>query len=53
MTLVRLLDDRAEFAHVGDSRSYLLREGELRLLTTDHTLVNELIELGLLEQATT
>lgn len=46
MTLVRLLDDRAEFAHVGDSRAYLLRGGELRLLTTDHTLVNELIELG-------
>lgn len=47
MTLVRLnADDTAEFAHVGDSRAYLLRDGELRLLTTDHTLVHELIELG-------
>jgi protein phosphatase len=35
-----------ELAHVGDSRAYLLREGELRQITTDHTLVNELIELG-------
>ena len=47
MTLVRLNDDTtADFAHVGDSRAYLLRDGELRLLTTDHTLVHELIELG-------
>lgn len=47
MTLVQLdADGRAEFAHVGDSRAYLLRSGELRLLTTDHTLVHELIELG-------
>ncbi len=47
MTLVQLdPDGRAEFAHVGDSRAYLLRSGELRLLTTDHTLVHELIELG-------
>jgi protein phosphatase len=46
MTLVELDGDRAEFAHVGDSRAYLLRDGELRLLTTDHTLVHELIEMG-------
>lgn len=47
MTLVLLTPDgAAEFAHVGDSRAYLLRDGEMRLLTTDHTLVNELIELG-------
>jgi serine/threonine protein phosphatase PrpC len=46
MTLVKLDAERAEFAHVGDSRAYLLRNGELRLLTTDHTLVHELIEMG-------
>lgn len=47
MTLVSLEPDgTAQFAHVGDSRAYLLREGELELLTTDHTLVHELIELG-------
>ena len=46
MTLVRLEGARAEFAHVGDSRAYLLRDRELRLLTTDHTLVHELLELG-------
>lgn len=47
MTLVLLTDDgTADFAHVGDSRAYLLRDGELSHVTTDHTLVNELIELG-------
>jgi PPM family protein phosphatase len=47
MTLVELGEDGvAHFAHVGDSRAYLLRDGQLRMLTTDHTLVHELIELG-------
>ena len=47
MTLVLLNPDGvADFAHVGDSRAYLLRDDELDLITTDHTLVNELIELG-------
>jgi serine/threonine protein phosphatase PrpC len=35
-------------AHVGDSRCYLLREGALRQLTRDHTLVQEMIHRGLL-----
>jgi serine/threonine protein phosphatase PrpC len=47
MTLVRLNPDgTADFAHVGDSRAYLLSEGGMRLLTNDHTVINELIELG-------
>ncbi|MBA3530606.1 MAG: serine/threonine-protein phosphatase, partial [Ardenticatenales bacterium] len=35
-------------AHVGDSRIYLIRGGEISQLTRDHSLVAEQIEAGLL-----
>ena len=34
--------------HVGDSRAYLLRGGRLQALTRDHTIVEELVDRGLL-----
>jgi serine/threonine protein phosphatase PrpC len=40
--------DRAVVAHVGDSRCYLIRNGEARLLTRDHTVAGEHERLGLL-----
>lgn len=40
--------DRATVAHVGDSRCYLVRWGEARALTRDHTVTNEQVRLGLL-----
>jgi serine/threonine protein phosphatase PrpC len=47
-TLVALLEDgdSVHLANVGDSRAYLLREGELTQVTVDHTLVQELIDEG-------
>jgi len=39
---------RAVVAHVGDSRAYLLRNGRIQTLTRDHTIVEELVDRGLL-----
>jgi len=40
--------DQAHWAHVGDSRLYLLRGGKLLKRTRDHTPVEELLQSGLL-----
>jgi len=40
-----------EIAHVGDSRAYLLREGESVLLTNDHSVVQEMVRAGRLTEA--
>jgi protein phosphatase len=41
----------AEIAHVGDSRLYLMRDGELSPLTEDHSLVAEMVRSGSLTRA--
>lgn len=40
--------DQLHVAHVGDSRIYLIRRGEIRALTRDHSLVAEQVEAGIL-----
>ncbi len=53
LTAVYLDEANLAVAHVGDSRAYFFREGELVRLTHDHSLVEELIRRGKLtpEQA--
>lgn len=47
-TAVALIAARLYFVHVGDSRLYLLREGKLRILSRDHTLIARLLEKKLI-----
>ena len=52
LTAVALSDDGAYVvANVGDSRTYLMRDEHLRQLTRDDSLVQELIDQGLLSEA--
>ncbi len=41
--------DIVSVAHVGDSRAYLFRNNRLQQLTTDHTVVQRMVEAGMIE----
>jgi protein phosphatase len=46
LTVAYVGEDDLAIAHVGDSRFYVLRDGELTQLTDDHSLVGELVRRG-------
>ena len=52
-TVVACLADEqyVAVAHVGDSRAYLVREGQLSRLTNDHSWVFEQVQAGMLTEA--
>ena len=50
LTAAYLEHGAVAIAHVGDSRAYMLRDGVLRRLTQDHSLVDELVRRGKLTE---
>ena len=50
-TMLFICGDRAVAAHVGDSRLYRIRGNEIKMLTRDHSLVEELVEIGSITKA--
>ena len=49
-TVLAFRDGKAWLAHIGDSRAYLLRDGALRQLSEDQTLVAKLVSEGAMTQ---
>lgn len=50
VTAILRAENKFAMAHVGDSRAYLLRNGELTQVTTDHTFVQHLVNTGRITQ---
>ncbi len=48
LTAVAIVGYNLYFAHIGDSRLYLIRKGNIRALTRDHSLVARLVESGII-----
>ena len=46
LTLARLCGEKVVYAHVGDSRLYLYRQSKLQQITSDHSLVAEMVRNG-------
>jgi serine/threonine protein phosphatase PrpC len=50
LTVVMVTGDLALIGNIGDSRTYLVREGTIRSLTQDHSLVGSLVRQGLISE---
>ncbi|MBQ3079602.1 MAG: Stp1/IreP family PP2C-type Ser/Thr phosphatase [Clostridia bacterium] len=48
MTSLWFSDDCVYMAHIGDSRAYRLRDGEIRRMSIDHSYVEELVRSGVI-----
>lgn len=49
-TVMFVSNDKAYIAHVGDSRAYCVRDGQIIQITEDHSLVHEQLKSGLITE---
>jgi serine/threonine protein phosphatase PrpC len=49
-TVLVIKEDQTFVGHMGDSRAYLFRDGAVNQLTKDHSMVNRMVEQGLLSK---
>jgi protein phosphatase len=50
ITAVLVVEGQAFIANVGDSRTYLLRDSKLKRITSDHSLVERLVQAGQIDR---
>lgn len=50
LSALHITDGVAHIVHIGDTRIYCLREHELIQLTSDHSLVNEQVQAGIISE---
>lgn len=49
-TVATVIKDRIYIAHVGDTRLYLINDEKITQVTVDHSLVQEMVEQGVIEE---
>ena len=49
--VMQIADERAYVFNVGDSRVYLFRNGQLQRLTRDHSMIQSMIDIGLIKES--
>jgi serine/threonine protein phosphatase PrpC len=50
LTFGLVIENNARITNVGDSRAYLFRKGKLKPVTKDHSLVQELLDKGVIDE---
>ena len=53
MTLAYIFKDNILLGHVGDSRAYIIKDGNMIQITEDHSYINELLKNGTITEEET